>query len=552
MTIKPPKVRCAIYTRKSSEEGLEQDFNSLAAQREACEAYIASQKHAGWSLFARDYDDGGFSGGTLERPGLRQLLEDIRSGEVQVVVVYKVDRLTRSLADFAKIVDVMDAAGASFVSVTQQFNTTTSMGRLTLNVLLSFAQFEREVTGERIRDKIAASKKKGMWMGGNPPLGYDIVERKLVVNPDEAETVRLIFTLYRDLGSVRLLLSALNERGVVGKSRTLSDGRVLGGKPFARGGLYKLLQNRIYRGEIVHRGQAYPGQHEAIIDDTLWGTVEQQLADNRLGSSERMTAKQPSPLAGYLFDETGTPMASTHATKAGKRYRYYISNPATAGSARRNRIPAKELEKLVLDRITDFLTDRPSLISSIAEIGPSLETIEAVIDASSTLSQQPSIKIVQTLAPRICVLSDRIEITLSPARVIKIAGAAIETSDTEDIVLHFEATLKRSGIGKKLIVAKDDGTRTVDNGLVRLVAQAYRIRKRIDDDPTLTVQQAASPEGYVSSYGSRLLRLGFLAPDIVAAILDGRQPDDLSTSKLIGMTDLPLDWAEQRQVLGFA
>lgn len=552
MTIKPPRIRCAIYTRKSSEEGLEQDFNSLAAQREACEAYIASQKHSGWSLFARDYDDGGFSGGKLERPAMQRLLEDIQSGEVQVVVVYKVDRLTRSLADFAKIVDVMDAAGASFVSVTQQFNTTTSMGRLTLNVLLSFAQFEREVTGERIRDKIAASKKKGMWMGGNPPLGYDIVDRKLVVNPVEADTVREIFSHYLDLGSVRLLRQSLIEKGILGKRRELPDGRVIGGKPYARGGLYKLLRNRIYRGEIVHGEKAYPGQHEAIVDEALWSAVEQKLAENRVGSSERVTAKQPNPLAGHLFDESGTPMASSHATKAGKRYRYYISNPSIPGGTRQNRIPAGDLEKLVLSRITGFLTDRSTLISAITTMNLNLKTIEAVIDASATLSQQPPIKIIQSLAPRIRVMAGRIEVVLSPDRLLKIINEEIEATDADDIILKIDAKLKRSGFGKKLIIAKEDGTRTIDEALVRLVSQAYRICNRIDDDPTLNVRQAASLEGYVSSYGSRLLRLAYLAPDIVAAILDGRQPEGLTPGKLIAMTNLPLDWLEQRHVLGFA
>ncbi len=257
------RLRCAIYTRKSTEEGLEQDFNSLDAQREACEAFIASQKHEGWVALPTQYDDGGYSGGTLERPALQRLLADIRGSKVDVVVVYKIDRLTRSLLDFAKIVEVFDAHGVSFVSVTQAFNTATSMGRLTLNVLLSFAQFEREVTGERIRDKIAASKKKGMWMGGYPPLGYDVKDRKLVVNEAEAETVRYIFRRYQELRSVRLLKEHLDAAGIVSKHRTAPDGRPYGGKPIARGALYHMLQNRIYRGEIVHKDQAYPGEHDA-------------------------------------------------------------------------------------------------------------------------------------------------------------------------------------------------------------------------------------------------------------------------------------------------
>jgi site-specific DNA recombinase len=269
------RINCAIYTRKSSDEGLEKEFNSLDAQREACEAYVKSQKHAGWLALADLYDDGGLSGGTLERPALQRLLADIKSGKVQIVVVYKVDRLTRSLADFAKIVDVLDAHDASFVSVTQSFNTTTSMGRLTLNMLLSFAQFEREIAGERIRDKIAASKAKGMWMGGNVPLGYDVMDRKLIVNETEAGTVRTIFRRYAELGSVRLLRDDLARQGIVSKRRAHASAALAGGNHFSRGALYTLLQNRIYRGEISHQGHVYPGQHEAIIDVDLWQTCRQ-------------------------------------------------------------------------------------------------------------------------------------------------------------------------------------------------------------------------------------------------------------------------------------
>ncbi len=265
--------RCAIYTRKSSEEGLEQEFNSLAAQREACEAYIRSQQHEGWVLARNRYDDGGFSGGNLERPAAQRLLTDIRAGRIDIVVVYKVDRLTRSLADFARLVELFDAQGVSFVSVTQQFNTTSSMGRLTLNVLLSFAQFEREVTGERIRDKIAASKKKGMWMGGNVPLGYDASERTLVINPAEAETVRRVFALYREFGCVRRVKEETDRLGLRTKCSTTTNGTERGGKPFSRGHLYTLLSNPIYTGHIGHKGELHPGQQAALIDDESWSTV---------------------------------------------------------------------------------------------------------------------------------------------------------------------------------------------------------------------------------------------------------------------------------------
>src|SRR6201982_3984184 len=273
-------IRCAIYTRKSSEEGLEQEFNSLQAQREACEAFITSQRHEGWVCLRAGYDAGGFSGATMDRPALQRLLADIAAGRVDIVVVYKIDRLTRSLTDFAKIVEILDARGASFVSVTQQFNTTTSMGRLTLNILLSFAQFEREVIGERIRDKIAASKRKGMWMGGIPPLGYRAQDGKLLVIESEAEIVRSIFRRYAALGSVRLLKEELEARGIKSKSWTTISGRRVGGNPFSRGALYLMLQNRLYRGEIVHKGQSYPGEHTPIIDRPSWDAVQAQLAVN--------------------------------------------------------------------------------------------------------------------------------------------------------------------------------------------------------------------------------------------------------------------------------
>ena len=318
-------VRCAIYTRKSSEEGLEQEFNSLQAQREACEAFINSQRHEGWVCLRAAYDDGGFSGATMDRPALQQLLADLTAGRVDTVVVYKIDRLTRSLADFAKIVEILDARGASFVSVTQQFNTTTSMGRLTLNVLLSFAQFEREVIGERIRDKIAASKKKGMWMGGVPPLGYRAQDRKLIIVDSEAEIVRFIFRRYAELGSVRLLKDELEARSIQSKLRTSASGRISGGKPFARGALYLMLQNRIYRGEIVHNEQSHLGEHEPIIDQPLWDAVQAQLASNAAQRNEGGKTRQPSLLAGMLFDRDGNRMTPSHAVKKGTRYRYYVS-----------------------------------------------------------------------------------------------------------------------------------------------------------------------------------------------------------------------------------
>ncbi|MGO9848553.1 MAG: recombinase family protein, partial [Methylocella sp.] len=319
------KRRCAIYTRKSSDEGLEQAFNSLDAQREACAAFIQSQKHEGWTVLPALYDDGGFSGGTLERPALKRLLADIDAGQVDVIVVYKVDRLTRALSDFAKLVEIFDRRSVSFVSITQQFNTTTSMGRLTLNVLLSFAQFEREVIGERVRDKIAASKKKGMWMGGMPPLGYDVKDRKLVVNNDEARTVVDIYQRYLTLKSVHALKDELAGAEIRSKRRVRPDGTEYGSQKLSRGALYLMLLNRIYRGEVTHKGNSYPGEHPAIIEQPLWDKVQATLAKNRIERAIGVHAKHPSLLAGLVFDENGARLTPTYAVKKGTRYRYYVS-----------------------------------------------------------------------------------------------------------------------------------------------------------------------------------------------------------------------------------
>lgn len=319
------QVRCAIYTRKSTEEGLEQAFNSLDAQREACEACISSQRHEGWSMIPAAYDDGGFSGGTMERPALGRLLADVEAGRVDVIVVYKVDRLTRALSDFAKIVEILDARGASFVSVTQAFNTTSSMGRLTFNVLLSFAQFEREVTGERIRDKIVASKKKGLWMGGPVPLGYVVRERKLVVDEKDAATVRHIFNRYLALGTGQALIEELRAEGYRARLRE-QKGRTIGGVPFGRGMLFAMLSNRIYLGEIVHKGQAHPGEHLPIIDRALWDRVQQLIDANRVERKAATNVAHASLLAGILFDGQGRRMTPSHAVRSGKRYRYYITH----------------------------------------------------------------------------------------------------------------------------------------------------------------------------------------------------------------------------------
>src|SRR5438874_7378377 len=360
-------VRCAIYTRKSSEEGLEQEFNSLQAQREACEAFIGSQRQEGWVCLRAAYDDGGFSGARMDRPALQQLLADLTAGRVDTIVVYKIDRLIRSLADFAKIVEILDTRGASFVSVTQQFNTTTSMGRLTLNVLLSFAQFEREVTSERIRDKIAASKRKGLWVGGIAPLGYATKNRKIVVVEEEAERVRTIFRRYLKLGSLNLLMAELRKQSIVTKVRTLKSGATVGGIPFARGPLAHFLRNRFYIGEVAFKGEVLPGEQPAILDRDLFDAVQAKLNDQR--NNHTVTrAKFDARLIGRIYAYRGNRMTPSPARKGGRKYRYYLSSPllhaqpGRIGSVRR--VPAADLEALVGCAVREHLGDPTETTSS--------------------------------------------------------------------------------------------------------------------------------------------------------------------------------------------
>jgi site-specific DNA recombinase len=361
-------VRCAIYTRVSTEQGLEQDFNSLDAQYDASQAYIRSQAHAGWSLLRAEYEDGGFSGGNTDRPALQRLLDDVRAGKVDVIVVYKVDRLTRSLADFAKLVELFDQHGVSFVSVTQQFNTTTSMGRLTLNVLLSFAQFEREVTSERIRDKIAASKRKGLWVGGMAPLGYDTKDRKITVNEAEADRVRTIFRSYLRLGSLSLLMAELRKQGIVTKVRILKSGATAGGIPFTRGPLAHLLRNRFYIGEVMFKGEVLAGEQPAIVDRDLFDAVQAKLSE-QLNNHKTARMKSEALLTGRIFDDRGNRMTPSHVRKRGIKYRYYLScsllqgQPERAGAV--SRIPAAEIEGLVVRSVGDHLNQSQEIEDAV-------------------------------------------------------------------------------------------------------------------------------------------------------------------------------------------
>ncbi len=556
-------IRCAIYTRKSSDEGLEQEFNSLDAQREACEAYIVSQRHAGWIALSDMYDDGGLSGGTMERPALKRLLEDIQAGKVQIVVVYKVDRLTRSLADFAKIVDIFDAHNASFVSVTQQFNTTTSMGRLTLNMLLSFAQFEREIAGERIRDKIAASKKKGMWMGGNVPLGYDVKDRKLVVNEPEASTVRVIFRRYAELGSVSLLRAELDRLGIVSKRREGAGGRLAGGQHFSRGALYLMLQNRLYQGNIVHQGEAYPGQHEAILDPELWQIVQNKLAANRQERALAVGAEAPSLLAGLIVDADGSRMTPAHATKKAKRYRYYVSASLPAGdhpqAQKGMRVPAGDIEALVLDRLRAFFSSRTDIGDALTPLDLEARAFDAALRNAFTLSKRwlamPPVEmksLIRDIVERVTVAADRIEIRLSRAKMAAaLEAGASQRPNLDPVVVLIEAKLRRAGKGKRLVIA-NGAKAEVNAGLVELIKDAFTIRIQLlsgsDDSIEAMSGRLRMNKGRLTS----LIRLSYLAPDIVRALLEGRQPIELTPTRLLRLSkDLPHDWSEQRHVLDF-
>ena len=559
------RLNCAIYTRKSSDEGFEKEFNSLDAQREACEAFIISQKHAGWVAVRDLYDDGGLSGGTMERPALQRLLTDIESGKVQIVVVYKVDRLTRSLADFAKIVDVLDAHSASFVSVTQQFNTTTSMGRLTLNMLLSFAQFEREIAGERIRDKIAASKAKGMWMGGNVPLGYDVRDRKLIVNDAEAETVRLIFRRYAELGSVRTLTEELAGLGIVSKRRQGAGGVLAGGNRFSRGALYTLLQNPIYRGEIGHKGKVYPGQHEAIIDAELWQVVQAKLAGNRQARAIGATAEEPSLLAGLIVDGSGQRMTPTHAVKKGRRYRYYVSSALITGTRTPYdnglRAPAGDVEALVLDRLRKYLASEQDVSEAISIIVVDAVTLRSAlakaVELSSSWAALPSLKVrelVRTIVERVCVRPDEVVVSVDRQAIAKTLLGDAYRQPPEDrpdaIEIRAEAKLRRAGKGVRLIVGGGRASKP-DRQMVALLRNAFATRDALMSGRDATIDALAQRLGVKRDYLSAHMRLTYLAPGIVKDLFDGRQPEALTAARLVSLCkDLPHDWQLQRAALG--
>lgn len=535
----PPRIRCAIYTRKSTEEGLDQAFNSLDAQREACEAYIKSQAAEGWVLVPTAYDDGGFSGGNMDRPALQRLLAQVDAGLIDTIVVYKIDRLTRALSDFARIVERLDCRGASFVSVTQAFNTTTSMGRLTLNVLLSFAQFEREVTGERIRDKIAASKKKGMWMGGVPPLGYDLptdpMSRALVVNEAEAEQVRALYRLYLELGSVAALAQQLLAENWLTRVRISRKGNRSGGVPYSRGALFHLLKNRIYIGEIVHGDAAMPGRHPAIIDPDLFEAVQQRLKANAGTHRDRPLRSADLPLKGLVHDADGHRMSPSFGYgRGGKVYRYYVSAPLQQGGK--------------LDR-------RDGALRRVRA-----EALHEVVEAAlvSRYGHGGDLPLAARLAPvtRVDLLAEEVRITFRADRLLPAARKGLEPVVGDGTALALTIPVRCQARGGRVEQVGADGRPLAhrhrrDPVLIKGLRRAHKLASALGwnaSDGALRQVDVAAP---ASAYDRKLVRLAFLAPDLQRAILEGRQAPGLTLSRLLDEPISP-DWEHQRWMFGAA
>jgi len=538
MTREKTRLRCAIYTRKSTEEGLDQQFNSLDAQREACEAYILSQAGEGWECLPEMYDDGGWSGGNMDRPALKALIEQITKGRVDIVVVYKVDRLTRSLMDFARLVETFDRHEVSFVSVTQAFNTTNSMGRLTLNVLLSFAQFEREVTAERIRDKIAASKARGMWMGGNIPLGYDLGERVLLINAGEAEQVRHIFTRYLALGSLTELALELDREGIRSKCWTSRRGNAWGGQRFSCGGLAHILKNRIYRGDVVHKGKAYRGDHEAIIDAPLFARVQEQLAVNRHRHVHRRTRAAACPLLGRIFDAQELPMRPSFSYGRGKRvYRYYVSESllpagriANAGNQGGTRVSAQQVERRIAGQLAGLLPAdecETEIFPAIARVTLSGNRLHLVLAVSALADGSP------------CQ-----EVLLERARQID-PGAKLMA---EQLHLSIDAPpIRRGRTVRARVLRHVDPER--DGELADLIRTAHRKLAELHASP-LDHSSHAQMRAPTDAWSRERIGLGLLAPDIQKVLLQGKLPSGLDQERLLSR-EMPLDWDEQRRFLGF-
>lgn len=551
MTLRP-SIRCAVYTRKSTEDGLDQEFNSLDAQYEACTAYISSQKHEGWKLVADRFDDGGISGATLERPAVQRLLAEIDAGRVGMVVVYKIDRLTRSLADFVRLVERLDAKGCSFVSVTQAFNTSSSMGRLTLNVLLSFAQFEREVTAERIRDKIAASKKKGLWMGGSVPLGYDRhpdpQRRELVVNEGEAATVLALFELYARLGNLRLVEKEAERLRLCSRSMRLPDGTYRPPAPFSRGQLHYLLTNPVYNGRIRHKEKDYPGLHAAIINSARWDEVQAKLVSARARPRGRTGASgERRSLTRKVRDETGDVLTPTHCQRHGRRFSYYVSHRLIAGGKDASgwRLPAEQLEtavgRMVCDHLRCLATSQRFL---------SLPEAEAAQRLSAAIG--PVLKQLKTSPTNLTKIVQRINLTPSRADIHLDATALaclvdLLPSDLAAEVVQFTApfALARRGIEMRIVAGQTEAA--PDDTLIRVLADARSWARALQSGTSLN--ELVRISGYSEPYLRARLPLAFLAPKLQQMILEGRQPPDLTVARFV-RERIPLDWAEQERLFG--
>jgi site-specific DNA recombinase len=556
------RFRCAIYTRKSSEEGLDQDFNSIEAQREAGEAYVRSQAHEGWVVMPERFDDGGFSGGNMSRPGLARLLESIKDGQVDVVVIYKIDRLTRSLTDFARLAETFDKHNVSFVSVTQQFNTTNSMGRLMLNVLLSFAQFEREITGERIRDKIAASKKKGMWMGGPVPVGYHVQDRRLLVQDKEAAIVRRIFNLYLEVGDVPALVERLKAEGVTTPSRHSARGQPAGGRPFTRGHLYKLLSNPLYIGRVQHKGTSHPGQHEAIIDQQVWSEVQKQLAANTQGPRDRRGRAEAKGalLANVLVAADGSRFVATHAAKGTRRYHYYVEEAKVVGSTAR-RLPAAEIERATVLALHGYLVDRHQLAHDL-EVGGSgsvglLSNAQALAENLGARLTDKGRHLVRQLVHRVIYRDRQLELEIPRAhlkaalgsRDVRNGGGDVNMRSKDDlVVVRVPLAIRRRGAQLKLVSGADSqSASSPDRSLITAMVRARDWAARIvaGASPAEIAEQEQVTDGYVS----QLLPLAFVAPTLVEDVIAGRHPPELTANRLIWKTALPLSWQQQCRAL---
>ena len=552
-------IRCAIYTRKSSEEGLEQSFNSLHAQREACEAFIRSQMHEGWQAIPTAYDDGGFSGGNIERPGLKRLMADIETGKVNTVVVYKVDRLTRSLADFAKIIERFDSRQVSFVSVTQQFNTTSSMGRLTLNVLLSFAQFEREVTGERIRDKIAASKKRGIWMGGPIPLGYDLRERRLYINPEEADRIRAIYREYQRLGNVMNLKTWLDENRIMTKGRACGEGMRSEPVPFSRGALYRILRNHIYVGEISHKGAVFPGDHDAIVDRDEWDRVQKMLTENRQGNPRKARATKAGLLTGILSDEFGNIYTPTHTNKGGRRYRYYTSQAVIRKAVSTEvpaRIPAHEIEKAVADRVYEFLRSPGQVLAAIAEFGEEgkagkltylLEQATNVAQNWLAWSAGVREEFLKAVLERVVLHPESIELRVRLSALLQQNECKYDQSlDLAGRIVSIRSVFQHTRKGKSLRLMIAGATPEATPGaetLLRSIARARIWYEQFVAGEVTSLPELARLHGLSMSYVKRSFPLAFLAPGTVEALL--RRECVPNPGRAGWSRNVPLDWDEQ-------